>query len=163
MRAVALSAVLLIGFAGCGEADEGGQPANTTAGGGSISVTFSGAVNGSSTKLVRTDCKVAARQTASHEYGMSLWTELGGKQYELALDINAWSGPVTLTLPRSHEAGNQVFFQVKESGGRIFTSDTLTSGTIVQGSDLMSGSYDLHRLSTFSDEVLDVKARYKCS
>jgi hypothetical protein len=163
VRAVALGAVLLIAAAGCGESDEGGQPPNRTAGGGSINVTFSGAVNGTSTKLVRTDCKVAARQHAGHEYGMSLWTELASKQYELALDINGWSGPVSLTLPRGREAGNQVLFQVKENGGRIFLSDTMTSGTIIQGSDLMSGSYDLHRLSTFSDEVLDLKATYKCT
>ena len=163
MRAIALVVVLLMGLPACGESDEGESTPSPQTAGGSINVTFSGVIDGSPTKLVKTDCKVAAHQTAGHPYGMSLWTILAGKQYELALVINAWSGPVSLTLPRSG-TGNLVLFQVKEENGRLFLSDTRTSGSIVQGNDLMSGSYDLHGLSTMGrNQLLDVKAVYTCT
>jgi hypothetical protein len=163
VKAVAFAVALLIGLAACGESDEEAGPAPSSAsGGGSINVTFSGAINGSSTKLVKTDCKAAAHQTAGHLYLMSLYTVVNGKQYELSLVINGFTGPVTLTLP--HSGSPVELFQVVEENGRRFESDARTTGTITQAHDLMSGSYDLHRLSSIGGgPTLDVKASYKCT
>lgn len=166
MKKLYLLIAIALAAAACGDV-----PSGTTAGGNSsaagggggqatIKLTVSGALQGSSTQLNKSDC--TGLQYGSFAENFS--PVINGKEYDLGMLLPAKS-PTTIDLstPDSH-----VLVQLNDlktgTGGWRTTSDTTGTFTIDAGGN--SGSADLHNLSNLLPgayaTTIDLKMTFSC-
>src|SRR5712692_8060304 len=122
------SGIVAILIAACGVAPGGGSPpaGNASSGGGkaSIDLTVSGALQGTSTQLVKYDC--AGGQFGS--FIVDLDPVMNGKQYKIGLGIGRYKGaPVTIARP---DPDNNVTVQCGNDQSGIWSNDSNTTGSV---------------------------------
>jgi hypothetical protein len=160
MRTGAIVWSLLLLACACGGSGGGASDGSK---GGSVNLTLSGSITGTSQHLDKADCPTADAAGTSHIFVMNLYPIVNGKRFHFALAINPWTTPVSLTLPQNPAMATPVIVTIQQEGGdELYSNDSRSAGTISQR-DLRSGSVDLHQLRmTGTDKAVDLKLTYRC-
>ncbi|HYM66909.1 MAG TPA: hypothetical protein VEW68_06440 [Patescibacteria group bacterium] len=167
MKKPYLLIAIALAVAACEGVPSGTTPGgNTNAGGNgggqaTINLTVSGALQGSSTQLNKSDC--TGLQYGSFAENFS--PVINGKEYDLGMLLSAKSSPTTIDLSTPD---NHVLVELNDlktgTGGWRTTSDTTGTFTIDAGGN--SGSADLHNLSNLLPgayaTTIDLKMTFSC-
>ena len=167
MKKLYLSIAVALAAVACEGVPTGATPGGDTSSGGhsggpaTITLTVSGAMQGSSTQLNKSDCTGLAYGSFAENFS----PVINGKEYDLGVLLPAKSSPTTIDLAT---ADNHVLVELNDlktgTGGWRTTSDSTGTFTVDAGGN--SGSADLHNLSNLLPGVyatkIDLKMTFSC-
>jgi hypothetical protein len=164
-----MRAVWTVGFAalvltGC--TSSGGTAPLPRAGGreASIDLTVSGGLTGTAKQISKAQCPNLGSRLIP--YTVKMDTALNGKTYHVALMINTYKGPLTVTLPGTNPA--RISITIDEQGGTegSWHRGDATTGTVTVNSDESSGTVDVKGMpgssKTGQPKPVDLRMTYFC-
>ena len=149
---LAVIATVLITACGGNAAPAQNQGSNAKA---TIDLTVTGALEGHTTQLAKTDCITPAFNT----FTTTMTPVINGENYDISVIAPFKSGPVTIDLAAPD---NKVLLQLHNEKLGWGKNDG-TTGTLTINADGMSGSVDAHHMKAAGVQTfIDLKFTFTC-